>query len=142
MCVGTGTRLQAIKLPANSDQEIVFSSKLENLQLKTSSWQTAIDDEPITFEGIKTHHNVLKGDIHSLYQEALYARVTNKLSYDIIGLVALIDSVKQAADRYLRNEQRIANAERSSNTVTNDINERVSELGPVPSDNDSLLAHK
>ena len=28
------------------------------------------------------------------------------------------------------------NAEHSSNTVTNDINERVSELGPVPCDND------
>ena len=82
----------------NCDQEIVISSKLENLQLKISSWQTAIDDEPITFEGIKTDHNVLKGDIYSLYQEALYARVTDKLSYDIIGLVALIDRVKQAAD--------------------------------------------
>ena len=31
MWVGTGTRLQARKLPANSDQEIVISSKLENL---------------------------------------------------------------------------------------------------------------
>ena len=68
------------------------------LNLRISSWQTAIDDEPITFEGIKTDHNALKGTIHSLSQEALYARVTNKLSYDIIGLVALIDCVKQAAD--------------------------------------------
>ena len=70
--------------------------------------------------------------------------MTDKLSYDIIGLVALIDCIKQAADRYLRNEQQIANttalnAEHSSNTVTNDINERVSELGPVPLDNDSLI---
>ena len=31
MWVGTGTRLQARKLPANSDQEIIISSKLENL---------------------------------------------------------------------------------------------------------------
>ena len=31
MWVGTGTRLQARKSPANSDQEIVISSKLENL---------------------------------------------------------------------------------------------------------------
>ena len=50
----------------------------------------------------------------------------------------------QAADRYLQNEQRIANttalnAEYSSNTVTNDINERASELGPVPRDNDSPI---
>ena len=83
----------------------------------------------------------MKGDIHSLHQEALYAQV---ISYDIIGLVALIDCVKRAADRYLRNEQRIANtttlnAEHSSKTVTNDINERVSELGSVPCDNDSLI---
>ena len=31
------------------------------------------------------------------------------------------------------------NAEHSSKPVTNDINERVSELGPVPCDNDSLI---
>ena len=31
MWVGTGTHLQASKLPANSDQETVISSKLENL---------------------------------------------------------------------------------------------------------------
>ena len=35
--------------------------------------------------------------------------MTDTLSYDIIGLVALIDCVKQAADRYLWNENRIAN---------------------------------
>ena len=74
----------------------------------------------------------------------MYAQVTFKLSYDIIGLVALIDHVKQAADRYLGNEQqkantRIFNAEHSSKTVTNDINERVSELGTVPCDTDSLI---
>ena len=60
---------------------------------------TAIDYEPITFDKTKADHNVLKGDIHSFYQEALYARVTDKLSYDIIVLVALIDCVKQAADQ-------------------------------------------
>ena len=57
------------------------------------------------FDGINSDHNVLKGDIHSLYQEALYARVTDKLSYEIIGLVALIDHVKRAANRYLINEE-------------------------------------
>ena len=35
--------------------------------------------------------------------------MTDKLSYDINGLVALIDRVKRAANRYLRNEERIAN---------------------------------
>ena len=45
MWVGTGTCLQARKLPANSDQEIVISTKLENLCLKISDLQTAIDNE-------------------------------------------------------------------------------------------------
>ena len=67
--------------------------------------------------------------------------MTDKLSYDIIGLVALIDHVKRAADRYIRNEKQMANTtvlntEHSSN---NDINERVSELGVVPSDNNSPI---
>ena len=53
------------------------------------------------FEGISDDHNVLKGNIHSLYQEALYARVLDRLSYDTIALVALIDCVKQAANRLL-----------------------------------------
>ena len=57
---------------------------------------------------------------------------------------SLIDCVKQAANRYLRNEERIANtttlnAEHSSKTVANDINERLSELGSVPCDNESLI---
>ena len=73
MWVGTGTPLQARKLPDDSNQEIVIVSKLENLQLKISNWQKAIEEEPITFEGIKTDHYELKGAIHSLYQKALYA---------------------------------------------------------------------
>ena len=66
--------------------------------------------------------------------------MTDKLSYDIIGLVALIDRVKRAANRYIRNENQIANTmilstEHDSNIGINDINERVSEQGLVPSDN-------
>ena len=54
MWVGTGTRLQARKLPANSDQEIVISTKLENLRLRISNCQTVIDYDPITFDGTNT----------------------------------------------------------------------------------------
>ena len=44
----------------------------------------------------------------------------------------------------MRNEERIANTmtistEHSSKTVTDDINERLSKLGLVPCDNDSLI---
>ena len=70
--------------------------------------------------------------------------MTDKLSYEIIGLVALIDRVKRAAHRYLCNEERIANtttlnAKHSSKPITNDVNERLSELESVPCDNDSLI---
>ena len=52
--------------------------------------------------------------------------------------------MKQDADRYIQNENQIAattvlNIEHSNNTVTNDINETVSELGVVPSDNNSPI---
>ena len=96
MGVGSGTRLQVRKLPADSDQETVIASKFESVPVKIATWQTATDEDPINFEGIKTVYDELKGAIHSLYQEALYARVTDKLSYDIIRLIALIDRVKRA----------------------------------------------
>ena len=43
MWVGTGTRLQARKLPVNCDQEIVISTKLDNFRLKFR-----IDRQPLT----------------------------------------------------------------------------------------------
>ena len=82
----------------------------------------------------------MKGCIHSLYQEALYARVSDKLSYDIIGQVALIDQVKRAAHRYIRNEERIADTQRVNNKdITGDVKESLSEPGPASSDNQSLI---
>ena len=59
MWVGTGTRLQARKLPANSEQEIVISNKLATLRLKISDWQSSIEYDLITVDGINTEHNVL-----------------------------------------------------------------------------------
>ena len=81
----------------------------------------------------------MKGSIHSLYQEALYGSVTDKLSYDVISLIALIDRVKRAAERYIQNENRIAstnvnNIESGNIPVANNINEMVSDLGAISSD--------
>ena len=128
-------------MPANSDQEIIISNKLEDLRLKISNWQILIDndDKLITFDSINTDHNALKGNIHSLYLEALYARVTDKLSYDVIGLVGLIDRIKRAAHRYIRNEEQIANAQRISNNITSDLKDSLSKPGSVPCDNESLI---
>ena len=127
MWVGTGTRLQARKLPANSEQEIVISNKLEILRSKISEWHASIEYDLITFDGINTEHSVLKGNTHSLYQEALYARVSDKLSYDIIGLVSLIDRVKHAAHRYIRNEEHIAETTRVSTLIASNAKENLSE---------------
>ena len=65
--------------------------------------------------------------------------MTDKLSYDIIGLVALIDRVKRAANRYLRNEERIANTRRISNIIPSDIKESLSEPGSALCENESLI---
>ena len=53
MWVGTGTRLQARKLPANSDQEIDISNKFETLRGKISEWQNIIEFDLITVDIIK-----------------------------------------------------------------------------------------
>ena len=61
------------------------------------------------------------------------------LSYDIIGLVALIDWVKRAAHRYIRNEERIAETQRVNKDIASDVKETLSEPGPASSDNQSLI---
>ena len=88
MWVGTGTRLQTRQFPANIDKEHIISSKLETLREKISGWQHIIKYDLITIDSIKADHNQLKGEIHSLYQESIYAHASVKLSYDIIGLIS------------------------------------------------------
>ena len=66
MGVGTGTRLQARKLPANNEQQAFIESKLEIIRTNIATWQRDIDKEPNTFEGINTQYVSLQGSIHSL----------------------------------------------------------------------------
>ena len=84
------------------DNDLVFDE---------NDWQASIEYDLITFDSINTEHCVLKGNTHSLNQEALYAPVSEKFSHGIIGLVSLIDRVKRAAHRYIRNEEHIAETE-------------------------------
>ena len=70
---------------------------------------------------------MLKGDIKALYQEALYTRVTDKLSYDIIGEIALIDPVKSAAQRLIQVEAPINVTMRVNDIVTSDVRECLSK---------------
>ena len=70
MWIGIGPRLQIRNLPVNNESETVVSHKFEILQSDIARWQHLIDYEPITYEGVSTDHNLLKGKINSLYQEA------------------------------------------------------------------------
>ena len=97
MFVGTGTRLHVSRLPAGNDPQAFFQTKYDGICDNIIVWQIKIDEEPITFEGINTQFIRLKGSIHSLYQEALYSQVTDKLSYDIISLIGRIDHLKRVA---------------------------------------------
>ena len=94
MWVGTGDRLQTRKFPANSDQEHIILSKFKTLRDQISEWQYIIEYDLITADSIKADHKRLKGEIHSLYQESIYAHASEKLSYDVIGLISLIDWLK------------------------------------------------
>ena len=137
---GNGNKiLKARKLPANSEQQAFIESKLEIICGNIATWQRDIDEEPIIFEGIKSQYDNLNGSFHSLYQEALYGQVTDKLSNDIISHITLIHHVKRAADRYIWNENLISNTtvnniEPGNTQVANDINEMVSDLGAISSD--------
>ena len=137
--VGVGTRLQVRKLPANSELETVISNKLETLRSDISHWQYLIDYEPITYEGISTDHNVLKGNINSLYQEALYARVTDKLSYDIISLMGLIDRIKKVTHRFIRNAIPITGIIRVNDIAASDVRQSLSVPGATSCDNNPLM---
>ena len=97
MGVGISTRLQARRLPDNSDRELLITNKLDSLKGEISQWQSIIEYKLITIDSIKIDHKKFKEDIQSLYQESIYAHVTAKLSYKIIGLISLIDCVKIVA---------------------------------------------
>ena len=65
------------RFPINSDKEHIISSKLETLiRGKISEWQHIIEIDLITIVSIKADHNQLKGEIHSLYQESIYAHAS------------------------------------------------------------------
>ena len=92
------------------DSDLVFDehdlvNKFKTLKIKISAWQSVINYELPTIDGIKANHNQLKGEMHSLYQESIYAHASEKLSYDIIGLVSVIARIKGAGLRLIRNQE-------------------------------------
>ena len=139
MWLGMGTRLQVRIVPAGIDRQSLIQTQYDGICEIIRAWQIQIDEDPITFEGINAQFVSLKESIHSLYQEALYCQVTDKLSYDIISLIGLIDCVKRVADRYIQTENKIASTSLNNcvprdTLVLNDIIEVESELRNVISD--------
>ena len=139
MGVGISTRLQARRLPDNSDRELLITNKLDSLKGEISQWQSIIDYKLITVDSIKIDHKKFKEDIQSLYQESIYAHVPGKLSYEIIGLISLIDRVKNAAHRFIRNEERMAETARINSVIASNSKQKLSQSGPLPSDNNSVI---
>ena len=70
----------------------------------------------------------MKGKIHSLYQEPIYAHASEKLSYDVIGLIPLIDQVKNAALRLIWNDERMAETARVNNIISSNAKQRLSVI--------------
>ena len=91
------------------------------------------------YEGISTDHNVLRGSINSLYQEALYAPVTDKLSYDIISLMGLIDWIKKVTHWFICNAAPITDIIRVNDIAASDVRESLSGPGVTSCDNDPLM---
>ena len=104
MWVGTGTCLQVRKLPTSIEQEPSIQSQYDIIRWNIAAWQRDIDEEPIPIEGIQTRFVYFQGSIHSLYQNVLCSRVTDKLSYNIINTIGLLECIKKAANRYIRLE--------------------------------------
>ena len=71
-----------------------------------------------------------------LYRKALCAHVSEKLSYDVIDLISLIDRVRTAALRYIQNEEQMAEKACVNNIIAK---QRLSESDPSPRDNNSLM---
>ena len=124
--------MQTRRFPVNSDKEFLILSKLESLKLDISNWQSIIEYDLITVESIKNDHKLLKGEIQALYQESIYAHAPERLSYDIIGLVSLIDRLKIAALRLIRNEEHMAETARVNNVIANNAKQCLSQSAPPP----------
>ena len=86
-----------------------------------------IEYDLITVDSIKADHNHLKGEIHSLYEESIYAHASDKLSYDVIGLISLIDRVKNAALRLIRNDVGMAETARVNSIIASNAKQRLSD---------------
>ena len=65
--------------------------------------------------------------------------MTDNLSYDIFGQIALIDRVKRAVQRFICGEAPVNNTICVNDIATSDIKESLLESGATPCDNDSLI---
>ena len=56
MGAGISTRLQARRLPIDSDQELLISNKLDSIKGEISHWQSIIDYDLITVDDVRIDH--------------------------------------------------------------------------------------
>ena len=75
-------------------QPIVIRKLLFQLNLRVFDYKFLPGRQPLMTNQL----HLMELMLIATYQEALYAQVTDKLSYETIGLVAFIDQVKRAAN--------------------------------------------
>ena len=80
---------------------------MDSLKAEILHWQSIIDYELITVDGVKIDHKKLKEGIQSLYQKSIYAQVSAKLSYEIIEMISVIGQIKNAGVRLIRSQEAV-----------------------------------
>ena len=74
----------------------------------------------------------MEEEILLLYRKALCVHVSEKLSYDVIDPISLIDRVRTAGLRYIPTEERMAEKARVNNIIASNAKQRLSESNPSP----------
>ena len=98
----TSTTLYSDLVP--NEDDLIFKFKI--IKIKISAWQCFVNHDPsITIDLIKSHHIELNGNIQSLHIEFILAHTSEKLSYDIIELVSVIDLIKKAGFRLILGQE-------------------------------------
>ena len=98
----TSTTLYSDLVP--DEDNLIYKFKI--LKVKISAWQGFVNHDPsITIDLIKTHHIELNENIHSLHIKSILAHTSEKLSYDIIELVSVINRIKEAGFRLIRGQE-------------------------------------
>ena len=102
-----GTRLQVRKTTttALSKQQQIIEG-VDDLRIRVEDWKIFVDQEDFTLDSIMSQFSILKSVSSKLAQDAIYRRCDKYISDDILALSLEIKRIRNAAERYLRANER------------------------------------